>query len=96
MVAAQLLTLELAIKLFAFKVATKLVAHRRHDAVRKVVFSAGAEPLEERRGQDRRRGCALDGGMRRPSPLAGVRHATGKLLQVRFFGQRFGCEIEKP
>ena len=28
-VAAQLLTLELAIKLFAFKVATKLIAHRR-------------------------------------------------------------------
>ena len=52
--------------------------------------------MEERRGQDRRRGCALDGGMRRPSPLAGIRHATGKLLQVRFFGQRFGREIEKP
>jgi hypothetical protein len=95
-VAAQLLTLELTTKLIAFEVATKLISHRRQETIRKVVFSAGAEPLKERRSQDRRRGCALDGRMGRPPPLAGIRHATGKLLQVGLLGQRFRREIEEP
>src|SRR5439155_11725491 len=87
-VTTQLLTLGLATKLIAFEVATKLVAHRRQEAIWKVVFSPRAELLEQCRGQDRRRGCALDSGMGRPAAFAGIRHATGKLLQVRLLGHR--------
>ena len=77
-------------------VASKLIAHRRLQTIGKVVFSAGMEPLKKRRGENRDWSGTLDGGMRCPSTFAGIRHATGKLLQLRLLGKGFRREIEEP
>ena len=78
------------------RMATKLIPHRRQQAIRKVVFSARAEPLEERGGQDRRWSAALNRGMGGPTAFPRVGYASRIFLQVRLSRQRLRSQIEEP
>ena len=80
----------------ALEMSAKLKAHRRLQAIRKVVLATGTEPLEQRRRQDRGGSGRVDRGVRRPAAFTGIGDASGELRQVRMLGEGARREIEQP
>ena len=61
-----------------------------------IIFTARCEPLEERRGKNRR-GCGgFDGRENGPAAFAGIRDAARKTFERWLLQERDGGKIEQP
>src|SRR5439155_1300112 len=75
---------------------TELVPHGRKQLVLEIGLAARAEPLVERRGEDRNGHRLVDGGRDRPPPLARVGNAPFESGKRGILEQRGSGEVEKP
>src|SRR2546430_637920 len=75
---------------------TELVPHGRKQLVLEIGLAARAEPLVERRGEDRNGHRLVDGGLDRPPPLARVGNAPFESGKPGILEQRGSGEVEKP
>src|SRR5205823_3396246 len=77
-------------------VSTELAPHGRKQLVLEIGLAARAEPLVERRGEDRNGHRLVDGGLDRPPPLARVGNAPFESGKRGILEQRGSGEVEEP
>src|SRR5436309_10031204 len=77
-------------------VAAELVAHGREHLVTEGVILAGAETIEQRRGEDVDRHRLLDGGLERPPPFARVLDLARELRKLGALGEGARRQVEQP